>query len=208
MFKFLELRNLDTFYFNTVIKYCREVFHYSIKETSALVGKLQLRDNEQVKAHVLYADCLGELVGFVIFYYLPKNKVGFVEALYILEHYQDQGIGRQLYWHMMDFLKERYPQCEGHVLEIGQDKENYLRRKAFFLKQGCIPIALDFFSLDPVVSKSGIRILYQPYRLNQVYSLKTMQEIFREMAINLVHTISVPVHFFGMDFKLIWAARR
>lgn len=196
MFRFQELRNLDTFYFNTVIKYCREFFHYSIKETNALVGKLQARDQELVKAHVIYADCLGELVGFVIFYYLPRNKVGFVEALYVLEHYRDQGIGRQLYWSMMDYLKEHYPQCEGHVLEICRDKENHLKReKSFFLKQGCIPIALDFFSIDPVVSKSGLRILYQPYRLNQVYSLRTMQEIFREMAINLVHTITVPVRF-------------
>gem|GEM_PF-1593094 len=195
MYRFQEMRNLDNTYFNIVIKYCREMFHYSIKEINSLVGKLQARDNERVKAHIIYADYLGELAGFVIFYYFPKNKVGFVEALVVLEDYQNQGIGTRLYWRMMDFLKEHYPQCAGHILEICREKENYLRRKSFFLKQGCIPIALDFFSLDPVVSKSGIRILYHPYRLNQEYSLKTMQDIFREMAINLVHTIAVPIRF-------------
>jgi len=195
MYKFLELKNLDSIYFKDVIECCREVFNYSIKEINSLIGKLQANENEQVRAHIIYADCLGELVGFAIFYYFPKNQVGFIEALVVMEDYRNRGIGSQLYGHMMDLLKKLYPQCAGHVLEICREKENYQKRKSFFLKQGCIPIALDFFSMDPVVSKSGINILYHPYRLNQTFSLKTMEDIFREMAINLVHTISVPFRF-------------
>jgi GNAT superfamily N-acetyltransferase len=195
MLKFLELKNLDSIYFNTVIEYYRKIFNYSIKEINSLVSKLQAGENEQVRAHIIYADCQGELAGFAIFYYFPKNQVGFIEALVVLEDYRNRGIGSQLYRHMMDLLKEYYPKCAGHVLEICRQKENYQKRKSFFLKQGCIPIALDFFSLDPVVSKSGINILYHPYRLNQTYSLKTMEDIFREMAINLVHTITVPIRF-------------
>lgn len=195
MLKFLELRNLDSFYFKTVIECCRETFHYSIKDINALISKLQSNNNEQVKAHIIYADCLGELVGFAIFYYFPKNQVGFIEAIVVLEDYRNRGIGSQLYSNMMDLLKKLYPQCTGHVLEVCREKENYQRRKSFFLKQGCLPVALDFFSLDPVVSKSGINILYHPYRLNQTYSLKTMEDIFREMAKNLVHTIVVPIRF-------------
>lgn len=193
MFRFLELRNLNSFYFKTVIEYCIETFHYSIKEINSLVSKLQSSKPEQAKAHIIYADCLGELVGFAILYYFPKNKVGFIEALVVLEDYRNRGIGSQLYCHMVDHLKELYPQCTGHILEIGREKDNYQKRKSFFLKQGCLPVALDFFSLNPVVSKSGITILYQPYRLNQTYSLKTMENIFREMAKNLVNTIAEPI---------------
>ncbi len=195
MFRCFELRNLDSFYFKTVIEYCLKTFHYSIKEIHSLVSKMQSNNQDKVKAHIIYADCLGELVGFTIFYYFPKNQVGFIEVLVVLDNYRNWGIGSQLYCYMMDFLKELYPHCIGHVLEIGREKENYEKRKSFFLKQGCLPVALDFFSLHPVISKSGINILYHPYRVNQAYSLKMMEYIFREMAKNLVHNIAVPIHF-------------
>lgn len=195
MFRFLELGNLNSFYFKTVVECCIETLHYSIKDINSLISKLQSNDQEQVKAHIIYADCLGELVGFAICYYFPKNQIGFIEALVVLEEYRNRGIGSQLYDHLMDFLKEHYPQCTGHVLEICREQENYQKRKSFFLKQGCLPVALDFFSLAPEISKSGINILYHPYKLNQTYSLKTMESIFREMAKNLIHPIVVPIRF-------------
>lgn len=187
MYKFHELRNPESGYLGTIVKYCREMFHCSAQDIDSLVGKLLLGDTEKVKAHVIYAECLGEMAGFVIFYYYPKNKVGFVDAMVVLENFRNQGIGSQLYWHMMDFLKQHYPQCIGHILELCQEKENYLKRKAFFLKQGCIPVDLDFFSLDPVLSQSGIQLLYHPYRLNLEFSLKTMEDIFKEITTDLFH---------------------
>ncbi len=187
MFKFQELRNQDSSYFQTVVKYCREMFHCSTEDLDSLVAKLLAGVHTNVKAHLIYADCLGELAGFIIFYYYPRNKVGFVEALVVLEDFRNQGIGSQLYWRMMDFLKERYPQCSGHILEMCRDQENYLKRKAFFLKQGCIPIALDFFICDPAVNNSGLQILYHPYKLDQEYTLQTMSQILWEMSEDLVH---------------------
>ncbi|MBU7007687.1 GNAT family N-acetyltransferase [Phosphitispora fastidiosa] len=187
MYKFHELRNRESGYFGIIKKYCREMFHCSARDIDSLVSKLLLGDTEKIKAHVLYTECLGELAGFVIFYYYPKNRVGFIDALVILENYRNQGIGSQLYWRMVDFLKDRYPECTGHILELCQEKDHYLKRKAFFLKLGCIPLDLDFFPLDPVIVQSSIQLLYHPYRLNLNYSLETMESIFMEMATDLLH---------------------
>lgn len=190
-FKFQELCGQDfdqeSVYFRTLVKYCREMFHCSIEEIVSLVGKMLAGESGQVKAHVIYADSCGEMTGFIIFYYYPQNKVGFIEAIVVMENYRDQGVGSLLYWRMVDFLKKNYPECIGHILEMCQDRENYLKRKAFFLKQGCIPLALDFFILDPEINKSGIQILYHPYRLNQEYSLNTLEEILREMSKDTIH---------------------
>jgi len=162
-----------------------------MKDISSLVEKLH-SNHDRVKTHILCADCLGELTGFAVFYYFPKIQVSFIENLLVLDEYRNQGIGSQLYYEMVDFLKKRYPECIGHMLEMCREKENYLKRKAFFLKQGCIPVNLNFFLLDAAVKKSGIWILYHPYRLNQEYSLMTMEEVFQEMAL-LVRPLHIPV---------------
>ncbi len=187
MFRIHELRNQESSYFHTVVKYCQEIFHCSGKDLDSLVGKILAGDSNRVKAHVIYAECLGELAGFVIFCYYPRNKVGFVEALAVLDNYRNMGIGSELYWRMVEMLKERYPQCIGHILEMCRDEENCLKRKCFFLKQGCIPIALDFFFSNPEIKNSGIQILYHPYRLNQQYSLGTMENILREISLDFLH---------------------
>ncbi len=192
MLRFYELRNSNSPQFNLVIKHCREVFHYSIKDISLLAERLH-SNNDRVKTHILYADCLGEFTGFAVFYYFPKSRFAFIENLIVLNDYRNQGIGSQLYFEMVDFLKERYPECVGHMLEMCREKDNYLKRKAFFLKQGCIPVNLNFFLLDAAVKKSEMWILYHPYRPNQEYSLTTMDEIFKEMAVNLVHQNDIPV---------------
>ncbi len=184
IFKIHELRSQDSSCFRTVVNYCREIFHCSGKELDSL-GKMLAGDQERVKAHVIYAECLGEMAGFIIFYYYPQKKVAFVEALAVLDSFRNQGIGSELYWRMVELLREQHPECIGHILEMCQDKDNCLKRKQFFLKQGCIPIDLTFFFSDPQMAE--IKILYHPYRVNQQYSLGIMEDILKEIGSGFVH---------------------
>ncbi|PKM80096.1 MAG: hypothetical protein CVU89_15160 [Firmicutes bacterium HGW-Firmicutes-14] len=187
IYKFHELRNRESAYFQRVVRYCREIFHCSGRDIDSLVGKLLAEGSDRVRAHIIYAECLGELAGFVIFYYYPMTKVGFVDAMVVIDDFRNQGIGSQLYYRMVEFLKEHYPQCTGHILEMCQDRDNYLKRKAFFLRQGCIPIDLSFFISDHFIADAGIQLLYHPYMLDQQYTLSTMKNILREMSGKNLH---------------------
>jgi len=187
MLRFHELRNPGSSYFHSVIRYCRDMFHCSLEDIKSLADRIPVQDNRQVSAHIIFADYFGEMVGFIIFYYIPKSKVGFVEALVVFDKYRDQGIGGQLYREMMNFLQMNCRECRGHLLELCQEKDNYEKRKEFFLRQGCIPLDLGFFAIDATVRQSGIQILYHPYRINQEYSLSTMKEIFSELDRGLLH---------------------
>lgn len=183
VFRIHELHNRE--YFRTLAECCRETFHYSNKDVDSLVGKMLAGNSSKIEPHVIYAECLGEMAGFLIFYYHPKNKVGFLEALVVMDNYRNQGIGSQMYWSMVELLREQHPECIGHILEMCRDEINCVKRKKFFLAQGCIPVDLRFFFSDPQMG--AIRLLYHPYRADQQYSLGLMEEILREINSDTIH---------------------
>ena len=183
MLKIHEIHSRESF--KTLAEYCRDVFHYSRKDVESLFGKMLAGEDHKLESHVIYAECLGEMAGFIIFCYYPKNKVGFIEALVVMEEFRDQGVGTELYWKMIDMLREQHPECIGHVLEMCQDEYNFVGRKKFFLRQGCIPVDLGFFISAPEVSE--IRMLYHPYRLDQPYSLGLMENILKEINSDIIH---------------------
>ncbi len=183
MLKIHELHNRESLM--TLAEYCRDIFHYSRKDVESLVGKLLGGEDQKLESHVIYAECLGEMAGFIIFCYYPQNKVGFLEALVVMDEFRNQGIGAELYWNMIEMLREKHPECIGHVLEMCQDEANFLERKRFFLRQGSIPLDLGFFMKDPEVNQ--IRMLYHPYRIDQRYSLGLMKNILKEINSEIIH---------------------
>ncbi len=186
MYRSREIGPYNPVFFD-VARYCQSLFHYSPRDIASIANKLLSKGDEHAKIHILYTDCLGELAGFIIFYYCPKVRIGFAECLAVTPNHRGRGIGKSLYLEMIALLQKHYPECQGHLFEFCQEDPGMEERKSFFLRQGCIPLNLNFFPLDSVICNSGIQILYHPYKADAQHNLANIEKMFHELMESLLH---------------------
>ncbi|MCL6638529.1 MAG: GNAT family N-acetyltransferase [Firmicutes bacterium] len=165
---------------------CAALLQKAFELSSEEIHDLALKINQGIPApdevHLLAVKQGDLVVGCVVFYYLGHVHFGFMELITTRAEHRNQGIGSYLYKAMISYLQERIPQLKGMVLEVQNWPLNMEKRKAFFLRQGAIPLDLGFYPLPAVIKDSGLIFMVHPLKLNFKMDFDTISSLLKNMS--------------------------
>lgn len=161
----------------------QKAFDLSIDEIKNIGQKIDGGVAHPNEAHLLALKRNNLVIGCVFFYYLGQVNYGFMELITIKEDFRKNGLGSYLYLEMINYLQRGHPDLKAMVHEVQNWLDNLERRKAFFLKQGAIPLDIDFYPLPSVIKDSGLIFMVHPLKMGLKWDNDTITRIFKNISV-------------------------
>lgn len=156
--KFVQGKVPHDYYSQEGIRLLRTVFEYPASVQREIVEKMLNPEAIEPNKYYLFTALEGDkVIGIACFYWMPGVTMGYLEHIGITPEYQDRGIGSFFFNKVISFLEKHYPDIEGILLEVRQDREALDDRKQFFLNNGAIPVDTGFY---PQQLKLGQKIMF------------------------------------------------
>lgn len=181
-FKMIELKDSKNRDFIQCASLLQRAFELSSEEIHDLAEKINEGIDPPDEMHLLAAKQGDLVIGCVVFFYLGQVDFGFMELITTKLEHRNQGIGSYLYNEMLTILNRLHPQMKGMVLEVQNWPVDMEKRKAFFLRQGAIPLDLGFYPLPSVIKDSGLIFMVQPLKLNFKMDFDMITKLLQNMS--------------------------
>lgn len=160
--KFAVAKNADQPHTRAAIDLMRTVFDYPDAVAESITAKLRDPDSLEPNKYFLISAFEGEnVIGIACFYWLSSVNMGYLEHIGISPEYQDRGIGSFFLNKVISHLEKNFPEIEGILLEVRQDREDLDDRKRFFLNNGAIPVDTEFYT-QSIKLGQNILLMFRP----------------------------------------------
>ena len=186
--RYVEIKSPQSSDYLQSIRHCQLIFDLSSYEVREITQKLL--DASMIapnSLHYLVAKEEEDLTGFVVYYYLQKIRLGYLDYIATIDQFRGRGIGSQLYGKMIEELQVKHPDIEGIVYEVKSTDADFEERVRFFEKQGAQILKLEDFPLPQSVIDSGLIMMYQPLKPGAKIQGKDILDIFRVLSETLWH---------------------
>jgi len=160
--KFVQGKTPHDYYSQEGIRLLRNVFEYPSSVQREIAEKMLDPESIAPNKFYLFSALDGDkVIGIACFYWMPSVNMGYLEHIGIMPEYQDRGIGSFFFNKVISFLEKNYPDIEGILLEVRQNREDLDDRKQFFLNNGAIPVSTGFYPPEVKLGKD-IMLMFKP----------------------------------------------